>query len=119
MKVTRLRDVPTTTIDTSLFTAPVGSQTVVSEADAQYNVAYIHFPDGVRNRMHTHTSDQVLIVTEGSGFIATDDEKLEIAVGDVVHIPTGERHWHGAAPGTTMTHITVTAAGTVVEQVEQ
>jgi len=43
--------------------------------------------------------------------VATDAEEREIAVGDVVHIKAGERHWHGAKADTTMSHITVTAVG--------
>jgi quercetin dioxygenase-like cupin family protein len=46
--------------------------------------------------MHTHSSDQVLFVTEGTGIIATETTQQEITVGDVVHIPAEEKHWHGA-----------------------
>jgi quercetin dioxygenase-like cupin family protein len=52
-----------------------------------------------------------LIVTSGSGMVATENEEREIGVGDVVHIKAGERHWHGAKADTTMGHITVTAVG--------
>ena len=60
---------------------------------------------------HTHNCDQVLVVTSGSGMVATEHEKREINVGDVVHIKAGERHWHGAKADTTMGHITITVAG--------
>ena len=43
--------------------------------------------------------------------VATEHEKHEINVGDVVHIKAGERHWHGAKADTTMGHITITAVG--------
>ena len=58
-----------------------------------------------------HNCDQVLIVTSGSGMVATEHERREINVGDVVHIKAGERHWHGAKADTTMGHITITLAG--------
>src|SRR2546423_1636351 len=60
---------------------------------------------------HTHTCDQILVVTSGSGMVATEHERREINVGDVVHIKAGERHWHGAKADTTMGHITITAVG--------
>ena len=60
---------------------------------------------------HTHNCDQVLVVTSGSGKVATEHEQREINVGDVVHIKAGERHWHGATADTTMGHITITLIG--------
>ena len=57
------------------------------------------------------STPQILVVTSGSGMVATEHEQLEINVGDVVHIKAGERHWHGAKADTTMGHITITAVG--------
>ena len=57
------------------------------------------------------TIDQILVVTSGSGIVATEHEQREINVGDVAHIKAGERHWHGAKADTTMGHITVTLVG--------
>jgi quercetin dioxygenase-like cupin family protein len=59
---------------------------------------------------HVHDFDQILIVTSGSGWVATETERLEIKVGDVAHVKAGERHWHGAKADTTMGHITITLA---------
>jgi quercetin dioxygenase-like cupin family protein len=53
----------------------------------------------------------VLVVTSGSGLVATEREQREINVGDVAHIKAGERHWHGAKANTTMGHITITLVG--------
>ena len=53
---------------------------------------------------------RILIVTSGSGWVATETERLEIEVGDVAHVKAGERHWHGAKADTTMGHITITLA---------
>jgi mannose-6-phosphate isomerase-like protein (cupin superfamily) len=60
---------------------------------------------------HTHSCDQILVVTSGAGMVATEHEQREINVGDVVHIKAGERHWHGAKADTTMGHITITLVG--------
>jgi quercetin dioxygenase-like cupin family protein len=71
----------------------------------------VNFSQGCTTGWHTHNCDQVLIVTSGSGMVATEHEQNEINVGDVVHIKAGERHWHGAKADTTMGHITITAVG--------
>ena len=55
-----------------------------------------HWAPGARAKFHTHSSDQILIVTEGEGFVTTDKKKAKIGVGDFVFIPAGEKHWHGA-----------------------
>jgi quercetin dioxygenase-like cupin family protein len=52
-----------------------------------------------------------LVVTSGSGYVANEQEQMEINVGDVVQIKAGERHWHGAKADTTMGHITITMVG--------
>jgi quercetin dioxygenase-like cupin family protein len=52
-----------------------------------------------------------LVITAGSGIVATEHDEREVTVGDVVHIKAGERHWHGAKANTTMSHITITATG--------
>ena len=56
-------------------------------------------------------SDQILVVTAGKGFAATETEQREISVGDIVHIRAGERHWHGATADSPLSHITLTTVG--------
>jgi 4-carboxymuconolactone decarboxylase len=55
--------------------------------------------------MHIHSSDQVLFVTAGKGIIATKARQEVISVGDVVHIPAEEKHWHGVTPDSSFSHI--------------
>jgi len=57
-----------------------------------------------RNKMHIHSSDQVLFVTAGKGIIATEARQEVISVGDVVHIPAEEKHWHGATADSSFSH---------------
>jgi quercetin dioxygenase-like cupin family protein len=102
--------------DLPLFTGKTSMRTAVDEG--QFRVAYVTFSEGVRNKFHVHTTDQVLIVTEGKGLVMTGTEQVEVDEGDVVFAPAGEKHWHGAAPGSTMTHITITGAGGNIEQLE-
>ncbi len=118
MKVVHLKDVPKKENSSSLFTNTVTQQSPLEHENSEFNVSWVNFPDGVRNKFHTHTSDQVLIVTEGVGMIETEDEEVEIKVGDVVHIPKGEKHRHGAKQGSAMTHITVLDAHQELKQLE-
>ena len=71
----------------------------------------VNFSVGATTGWHAHDSDQILVVTAGRGIVASETEQREIAVGDVVHIKAGERHWHGARADSTLSHITITAAG--------
>jgi quercetin dioxygenase-like cupin family protein len=96
------------------YTGPVSRsrQTIIQPGDsANYNCSVVNFSQGSTTGWHTHSCDQVLIVTSGSGMVATEHEQREINVGDVVHIKAGERHWHDAKANTTMGHITITLVG--------
>ncbi|WP_198399327.1 (R)-mandelonitrile lyase [Caballeronia calidae] len=66
----------------------------------------VTFEPGARTAWHTHPLGQTLIVTSGRGWAqAWGGQRHEIAVGDVVSIPAGVKHWHGATNITGMTHI--------------
>lgn len=68
----------------------------------------VTFEPGARTAWHTHPLGQTLIVTAGAGRVQRWGGPIEeIRPGDVVWIPPDEKHWHGAAPATAMTHIAV------------
>ena len=70
--------------------------------------AAVTFEPGARTAWHTHPLGQTLIVTAGAGRAQCWGGPIEeIRPGDVVRFPPGEKHWHGAAPTTAMTHIAV------------
>ena len=71
--------------------------------------ATVTFEPGARTAWHTHPLGQTLIVTFGCGLIQRwgDDSIKEIHPGDVIWIPPGEKHWHGATATTAMTHIAI------------
>jgi quercetin dioxygenase-like cupin family protein len=70
--------------------------------------ALVTFEPGARTDWHTHPLGQTLIVTAGCGRVQQLDGPLqEIRPGDVVTIPAGVKHWHGAAPSTAMSHIAI------------
>lgn len=70
--------------------------------------AMVTFEPGARTAWHTHPLGQTLIVTAGAGRAQRWGGPLEeLRPGDVVWFPPGEKHWHGAAPATAMTHIAI------------
>jgi quercetin dioxygenase-like cupin family protein len=120
MKVINMSQVPEVDGSSPLFTGAVTRQPLVTEdMGRSFNMSNINFGQGVRNKFHTHSSDQVLLVTAGTGIVATESEQLTVAVGDLVFIPAGEKHWHGATKESTFSHISLTAHGSKSEQLEQ
>jgi quercetin dioxygenase-like cupin family protein len=87
-------------------------QTIIPDGDSEnYRCSVVNFSRGATTGWHAHTCDQILVITVGTGIVATEEQEQEVTVGDVVHIKAGERHWHGAKGNTTMSHITITTAG--------
>jgi quercetin dioxygenase-like cupin family protein len=80
------------------------------------------FSDGGRTNWHKHSGPQWLFVVEGRVRVQTEGSvHQDLAAGDAVVIAPGERHWHGAAPGSGGTHIAVNvnAATTWLEPVSE
>ena len=93
-----------------------------ANAPARAAGASVTFEPGARTAWHTHPLGQTLIVTSGCGLAQREDGPIEeIRPGDVVWFPPGEKHWHGAAPTTGMTHIAIQEAlnGKVVDWMEK
>src|SRR5580658_2637780 len=75
---------------------------------ARVGGAIVTFEPCARTAWHTHPLGQTLIVTAGCGRVQRCGGPVEeIRPGDVVWIPPSEKHWHGAAPTTAMTHIAI------------
>jgi 4-carboxymuconolactone decarboxylase len=82
-----------------------------AQAPSSTSASYVTFESGARSAWHTHPLGQVLVVTAGSGRVQRwGDPAEEIRPGDVIWIPPGQKHWHGAGPGGAMTHIATQAA---------
>ena len=82
----------------------------------------VTFEPGARTAWHTHPLGQILIVVMGSGRAQREGGGIEqIRPGDVVSFAPGEKHWHGAAPTTAMTHIAIQEAldGKAVDWMEK
>jgi quercetin dioxygenase-like cupin family protein len=84
---------------------------IASEAPARLACNRVSFEPGARTNWHTHPLGQTLYVISGVGRIQTKGGPIqEIRPGDVVWIPAGEKHWHGASPANAMTHIAMQEA---------
>ena len=76
----------------------------------------VHFHDGARTKWHIHTGDQVLYFVEGVGMCEDHGgERFECTPGDVMHVPNGTRHIHGAMPGHDAVHIAITHGDAIWE----
>jgi len=78
--------------------------------DSTFNcaVGHVTFEAGARSFWHTHQAGQFLLVTAGQGYIQERGKPVQlIQKGDVVICKAGVEHWHGATPGSSMTHIAI------------
>jgi len=105
------------------FTGKVRVEPVIEAPEpARVRAAIVTFEPGARTAWHTHPLGQTLRVLSGSGRAQSWGGAIaEIGEGDTVWFAPGEKHWHGAAPGSAMTHMAIQEAlgGTTVEWLEQ
>jgi len=72
------------------------------------NVYRVAFEAGARTNWHSHTGPQLLQIISGTCRFQHDGEVVrKAAVGDLISIASGERHWHGASPDGPMTHVAI------------
>ena len=105
------------------FTGGVRVEMLFEALDpSQASGGSVSFEPGGRTAWHSHPRGQVLIVTAGTGRVQRWGDPIEeIRAGDVVRIPAGQKHWHGASPQASMTHLAITEHrdGTVVQWMER
>ncbi len=94
------------------FTGTVWQDPVVeAPAPAPGNVraSLVHFEPGARTAWHTHPAGQTLYILSGVGRVQSAGGPVrEVRAGDVIWFSPGEKHWHGAGPTTTMSHMAIT-----------
>lgn len=92
------------------FTGTVRVEMLFEAVDpSDASAGTVTFEAGARTAWHSHPRGQTLIVTAGIGRVQRWGDPIEeIRAGDVVRIPAGQKHWHGAAPRASMTHIAIT-----------
>ena len=100
---------PPTSGPEAYFTGSVRITTPVkTAAPARVSGATVAFEPGARTAWHTHPLGQSLIVTEGRGWVQQEGQPAQaIKTGDVVWIPPGVKHWHGATAATALTHVAI------------
>jgi 4-carboxymuconolactone decarboxylase len=112
------RQAPAEHFTGSVRVEPLFQATAPSRASG----ALVTFEPGARTAWHTHPLGQILIITAGTGRVQRWGEAVEeIHQGDVVWIPPGQKHWHGAAPDSSMAHIGIVEAldGKTVDWLEK
>ncbi len=108
--ITRLGAAPAVKASDKYFTGTAYVDSRFKAADpARLAGGTVVFEPGARTAWHTHPLGQTLIVTEGVGWVQQFGSPIqEIKVGDIVRIPPGVKHWHGASATFGMTHIAIT-----------
>ena len=119
MKVIKVDQIKKESQVRPLFAGSVSQQTIVdTDLSNRFSIRQVNFDKGARNKLHAHSIEQVLIVTEGKGIVATDKEEIVVMPGDIVFIPANEKHWHGATKDSTFSHLYVMAPEQKTTQLE-
>ncbi|GAB3759674.1 cupin domain-containing protein [Ramlibacter monticola] len=123
LKITRSGSQPASKGPEQNFTGSVRVDTLFrADEPARVSGGFVTFEPGARTAWHTHPLGQTLIVTSGVGRVQRWGGPIEeIRPGDVVWIPPGTKHWHGASTGSAMTHIAIAEqlAGKSVDWLEK
>ena len=100
-------------VDWEIFSGEVRCAEVVDGSEAsELRIYDVTFRPGARTTMHSHTVDQVLYIVSGHGFVQTEGgDERPVRAGDLVIVPAGERHVHGATDTTEMCHLAVMTEG--------
>ena len=112
MQIQRSGSVPSRKAPDEYFTGTVRIDSLFkTDAPGRAVGVLVTFEPGARTNWHTHLLGQSLVVTAGCGWVQRWGEPVhEIRPGDVVTIPAGEKHWHGATATTAMSHIAIQEA---------
>ena len=89
------------------FTGPARVRSLFdAKAPSHATGGVVIFQPNARSVWHTHPLGQVLVVTEGEGWVQAWGMPVQVMhKGDVVWVPAGVKHWHGASPTSSVTHI--------------
>ncbi len=109
MRVIKPRAAERAPSEGAIFVGTVRTQPVLEEG--AFRVLEVTFLEGARTKLHRHSTDQVLVITAGSGIVGNERQRQSVGAGDVVYTPAGEAHFHGAAEGSDMTHFSMLRAG--------
>jgi quercetin dioxygenase-like cupin family protein len=114
MDIQTCGSVPSRRANPDWFTGTVWQDPVVeAPPPARIRSAWVRFEPSARTNWHTHPLGQTLVIVAGKGRVQTWGGPVrEVRAGDVVWIPPGEKHWHGAALDVAMEHLAMHEADT-------
>lgn len=121
IKIIRSGSQPSTKAPVEHFTGSAHIDWLLSE-NPRASAGSVTFEPGARTFWHSHPLGQTLVVTKGKGWVQQWGSQVEeIRQGDVVWIPPGIKHWHGATASTSMSHIGIQESldGKTVEWMEK
>ena len=111
MKIVNIPDISPKDIsnDPLFFGGKVTTQPVLEEdhQGKKVQVIMVNFEPGARNKLHTHTTEQILIVTQGKGIVANAEKENIVTSGMIIYIAPGEQHWHGATSDSPFSHLSI------------
>ena len=93
----------------SYFTGKAFLKTLVAADEiTNCNISEVVFEQGCRNNWHTHPSNQILIVKEGTCWYQEEGKQIQkFSAGEAINILPGIKHWHGAPPDAPMVHFAI------------
>ena len=118
MKVQRMDEIRKEPHVSRLFTGTDVTRQALLTESKDFRIGIVNFGKGVKNKLHTHDGEQLLIITAGKGYVATEQEKKTVTVGDIVVFSAGEKHWHGATEDSAFSHLVITKTGVKMTQLE-
>jgi quercetin dioxygenase-like cupin family protein len=97
------------TMDPLFFGGKVTTQPILEEKHegTKVQIIMVNFAPGARNKLHTHVTEQILIITEGKGIVATINDEHIVTPGMIVYISPHEEHWHGATNDSAFSHLSI------------
>ena len=119
MKIVSIHETAKVPFIHPVFTGPDVTRQELASGSSEFEVTVVNFGKGMRNKFHSHDREQILIVIAGEGIVATKSEAFNVSVGDVIFIPPGEAHWHGATQNGEFSHIFLQRKNSVLTQVEE
>jgi 4-carboxymuconolactone decarboxylase len=121
--ISRAGSRPVRTAPPQNFTGSVQVEMLFEAIDPSHaSGGTVTFEPGARTAWHSHPRGQILVITAGTGRVQRWGDPIEeVRAGDVVRIPAGQKHWHGASPQASMTHLAISEHrdGTTVQWMEQ
>jgi len=108
LKAIKLNDVPSEDTLGGIFEGgSVNTKTLIDKqlGAEEIKAAIVTFSAGARTKMHAHDHEQVLYILSGKGIVANEHEQYVAMPGMVFLIQAGEKHWHGATPESSFSHL--------------